>query len=146
MSFKDHQIEPISLLKVLSDLLVKDLGEYKINNYNGSSLKILPSIWISPPQLPSNRQVVEDSGIECIISRMSEQSPENCANNQNVIKKGWKILLTQYNKNLTTENSIEKIINSFSVSLVNVREQQERKEGLFLEQAKLIITDFKILK
>ena len=154
MSFKDHQIEPISLLKSLNDLLELELGEYKINDYsnnpinthNYGSIKNIPSIWITPPQIPSNREVVKDSGIECVISRTPQQTPEKCANNQDLIKKAWKIILTQYNKNLTTEKAIEKIINSFSVSLINVREQQERKEGLFLEQAKLIITDYKLLK
>lgn len=144
MSFRNELITPAPLLQVLSNLISDDLGQYQIVTASGQVLATVPSIWIAPPPLPKNRKIVEESGIECVISRSPQQKIVDCANTKTASLRRWNLFLTQYDESKTTQSAIEKIVGFFASSSVVVRDQQETEKGILLEQARITIIDWKL--
>ncbi len=110
------QIDLNAYLKKLRDGLVSiigdDLGKYQIFNTTGQIISEIPAIAIEPPPFKSNiRKMKASSGIECIISRTAQSQVYHMIGN-NEYYADYKIRLTQYNTNASTQLATSKIINS----------------------------------
>jgi len=146
MNFSDTLITPSTLLQFLSQLLEEDLGKYEIVTRTNQVLATIPSIWISPPQLPSNRTMKQSSGVECVIARSPQFFAQTAARNRRVFQQKWSVVLTQYKLDRSLNASLEKIACAFSAVNITTRSQQQRKEGLFLEQARVTIPEYKLME
>jgi hypothetical protein len=95
----------------LQTLLAGDLGQYQLIK-GGKVYETLPAIWTEPPMLPTEFKMVEQSGIECIISRDPDIEQYPIFNNGLELYEKYTISLRQYNTSRSTQHAVNKIISS----------------------------------
>lgn len=143
MTTRDRFYTAQQLASELEECLKDHLGEYCLLDANGKTLATAPAVWIAPPQLPNNRKVRTDSGIELIVQRSPQVSQTQNANLRGVtIKHIWRSYLIQYNRNSTTLEAAQLVLLQFPYATVTTRPQTQTKEGLVYEQARVQIPEW----
>jgi len=131
------------LASEMEDCIKEYLGEYCLLDANGNTLATAPAVWISPPQLPNNRKVKTDSGIELIVHRSPQVSQKQNAGLKGVtIKHIWQVFLVQYDRRQTTLEATQLLLSQFPYTTVTTRPQMQTKEGLVYEQARVNVPEW----
>ena len=133
---------PQQLSQSVESLISDELGFYSVVDDRGVELGKAPAIWIFPPQLPKNRRMIEDSGIELSVARSPRLVPKQNAGLNTTIKQWWELLLVQYNRSKTTQVASQLIAHYFPYSEIRTRQQMETEQGLVYEQARITIPEW----
>lgn len=117
-----------TLFNELTELLVDELGEYRLAN---NSIK--PSIAVVPPQIPDT-VLIETPGVEVIIYKTPKLVPLPVFSGG--VEEIYRVLLIQRDETKSLKNAIELIADKYNNP--KIREEQLQEEhpdrGLLLER------------
>jgi hypothetical protein len=109
------QVQIDARIKFLNDnlkrILKTELGQYQLIKAN-KVIRTLPAIWTEPPVLPTEYKMLEQSGIEAIISRDPDLQQQQAFNNVLELYEKYTITLRQYNTSKSTQIAVTKLLSS----------------------------------
>ena len=110
------------------------IGSYQLNPSTA-----IPAIFVTPPQVPSNRIV---TGLEVIISRTPDVEVKSLLNKRFFFKETWTVTLIQRDSRKTTHEAIRLLLDAYLRSRVVTIQATE----VFFETSKVYIPSMELRK